>query len=68
MIMENILPRYNINLKNDFVFIDKENLEQFMLSDLSAHSHNYYILSFLYKGTVDHLADLNIKKFLPQQF
>lgn len=62
MIMENILPRYNINLKNDFVFIDKENLEQFMLSDLSAHSHNYYILSFLYKGTVDHLADFEHKK------
>lgn len=55
--MDNVLPRYSINLKNDFVFLEKEDLEQFMLSDLNAHSHNYYILSFLYRGTVAHLSD-----------
>ncbi|MCI9845540.1 AraC family transcriptional regulator [Flavobacterium pectinovorum] len=55
--MDNILPRYNINLKNDFVFLEKEDLHQFMHFDLNAHSHNYYILSFLYEGKVAHLSD-----------
>lgn len=52
-----MLPTYNLELKNDFVFLEKENLEQFMDSDISAHSHNYYILSFLYEGSVAHLSD-----------
>lgn len=30
-----------------------------MLSDVNAHSHNYYILSFLYEGSVAHLSDFD---------
>lgn len=60
--MDNILPRYNINIQNDFVFFGKQDLEQFMLSDLHAHSHNYYILSFLYEGSVAHLSDFEQEK------
>lgn len=55
--MDAILPRYNIDLKNDFIFLKEDDLEKFMLSDLNAHSHNYYILSFLYEGSVAHLSD-----------
>lgn len=57
--MESILPRYNIDLKNDFVFLEENDLNKFMFSDLSAHSHNYYILSFLYEGSVAHLSDFD---------
>ncbi|KQO24888.1 helix-turn-helix domain-containing protein [Flavobacterium aquidurense] len=55
--MNTILPRYKIDLKNDFVFLKEDDLEKFMFSDLNAHSHNYYILSFLYEGSVAHLSD-----------
>lgn len=55
--MNGILPAYSLELKNDFVFLEKEVLEEFMRSDLKAHSHNYYILSFLYEGSVAHLYD-----------
>lgn len=55
--MDNILPRYNIDFQNDFIFIEQEDLQRFMHADLHAHSHNYYILSFLYQGSVTHLSD-----------
>lgn len=57
-----ILPSYNLELKNDFIFLEKENMEEFMHSDLKAHSHNYYILSFLYEGFVAHLSDFDQKQ------
>lgn len=60
--MNNILPKYNINIQDDFAFLDKQDLEQFMLSDLHAHSHNYYILSFLYEGSIAHLSDFEQEK------
>lgn len=55
--MDAILPAYNLGLKNDFVFLEKENLKEFIHSDRNAHSHNYYILSFLYGGSVAHHSD-----------
>lgn len=60
--MDNILPRYDITIQDDFVFLDKKDIEQFMFSDLKAHSHNYYILSFLYEGSVSHLSDFEQEK------
>ncbi|MFC0776999.1 helix-turn-helix domain-containing protein [Flavobacterium sp. HJSW_4] len=52
-----IIPNYSITLQNDFVFLEKEELHEFMHSNLAAHSHNYYILSFLYEGSVSHITD-----------
>lgn len=60
--MNNILPTYNIENNPLFEYHENEDLEQFMYSDLSAHSHNYYILSFLYEGCVAHLSDFDYER------
>lgn len=56
--MDIILPAYRLEDNPQLVIHQRQDLEQFMRSQQSAHSHNYYILSFLYKGTLEHLSDL----------
>lgn len=55
--MDNIIPKYNINIENNFMFLEQEELEDFMDFNADAHSHNFYILSFLYEGNINHLSD-----------
>nr|WP_314491802.1 AraC family transcriptional regulator [uncultured Chryseobacterium sp.] len=59
--MDNIIPKYNINIENNFMFLKQQELEEFMDFNADAHSHNFYILSFLYEGTIDHYSDFDNK-------
>lgn len=59
--MDDIIPQYNINLKEDFLLIKDEQLEAFMSPDSLPHTHNFYILSFLYEGSINHLSDFENK-------
>lgn len=59
--MDNIIQKYNINIENSFRFLDQKELEEFMDFNADAHSHNFYILSFLYEGTIDHYSDFDNK-------
>lgn len=59
--MDNIIPKYNINIENNFIFLEQQELEEFMDFNADAHSHNFYILSFLYEGTIDHYSDFDNK-------
>ncbi|UQA74165.1 helix-turn-helix domain-containing protein [Sphingobacterium siyangense] len=60
--MDCILPNYNINFRDEFSLITGEELTQFMVLDSRAHTHNFYILSFLYEGLVSHLSDFENKQ------
>ncbi|MCX2473497.1 helix-turn-helix domain-containing protein [Pedobacter sp. MC2016-05] len=58
--MSDILPKHNMEGlmdENDFNFYKSDELIEFMSQDQNPHSHNYYILSFLYSGSILHLAD-----------
>ncbi|SES23772.1 helix-turn-helix domain-containing protein [Pedobacter rhizosphaerae] len=58
--MSNIIPKYSLEdplNQNDFNFYKSDELVEFMAQDQNPHSHNYYILSFLYSGSILHLAD-----------
>lgn len=55
--MDHILPSYHIDVDHHFEFHEKEGLEKFMRLNFNAHSHDYYILSFLYEGSLAHLSD-----------
>lgn len=57
--MDDILATYDLDVKNHFQFLAGEDLEKFIHSSDSAHSHNYYILSILYEGSLNHLSDFN---------
>jgi hypothetical protein len=59
--MDNIIQKYNINIENSFRFLEQKELEEFMHFNADAHSHNFYILSFLYEGTIDHYSDFDNK-------
>lgn len=60
--MDCILPNYSINFRDEFSLITGEELERFMKLDSDAHTHNFYILSFLYEGYVSHLSDFENKQ------
>ncbi|MFD2287142.1 helix-turn-helix domain-containing protein [Pedobacter petrophilus] len=58
--MNNILPKYQLDYpidQNDFSFMESEELFKFLAINHEPHSHDYFILSFLYSGSVLHLAD-----------
>lgn len=59
--MNERIPKYDINIQDDidehFNLRKKDSSEEFIASSTTAHSHNYYILSILYEGTIPHLAD-----------
>lgn len=58
--MSNMLPKYHLQAstdENDFNFYKSDELIEFMAQDQTPHSHDYYILSFLYSGSIHHLAD-----------
>lgn len=67
--MNDSLSKFNIEnemIENDFMYLNREDLNRFMAINSQAHSHNYYILSFLYEGSVYHLADFeNERMFAP---
>lgn len=59
--MNERVPKFDINIQHDinehFNLHIKDNSEKFIASSTTAHSHNYYILTILYEGTIPHLAD-----------
>lgn len=57
--MDDILATYDLEVKKHFRFLENEDLMKFMHSSDSAHSHNYYILSILYEGSIAHLSDFD---------
>jgi AraC-like DNA-binding protein len=57
--MDDILVTYDLEVKKHFRFLENEDLMKFMHSSDSAHSHNYYIISILYEGSIAHLSDFD---------
>ncbi|RZJ84306.1 MAG: AraC family transcriptional regulator [Chryseobacterium sp.] len=55
--MDPILPSYHIDVNHHFEIHDRDGLEKFLRLNFNAHSHDYYILSFLYEGSLAHLSD-----------
>jgi len=58
--MGDTLFKYDLEItinENDFNIYQSHELFQFMSINQQPHSHNYYILSCLYSGSILHLAD-----------